>query len=240
VTGVSEAQVPTAPTVRALTLEPWRYVGDKITLLGNFRGRNLFGDLPGAPAKSRYDFVLRGAEGAIWVTGLRPRGRGFELEVDRRVDSDRWVEVTGTVAHENGLVTLEGTTVTMAGAPAVQALPEEKAPEVPKLPVEVVFHSPRDGETDVRPTETIRIQFSRGLNEKSLTDRILVTLAGAPAGSPSLAHTAAYDAGSRSIAIRFDAPLPVLSTVRIEILDGVLGFDGAPVTPWAVTFSTGS
>lgn len=240
VTGVSGAQVPTAPTVRALTLEPWRYVGEKITLLGNFRGRNLFGDLPGAPAKSRYDFVLRGAEGAIWVTGLRPRGRGFELEVDRRIDSDRWIEVTGTVVHENGLVTLEGTTVTMAEAPKVQAVPEEKAPEVPKLPVEVVFHSPRDGETDVRPKETIRIQFSRGLNEKSLADRIRITLAGAPAGGPSLAHKAAYDAGSRSIAIRFDTPLPALSTVRIEILDGVVGFDGAPVTPWAVTFSTGS
>lgn len=240
VTGVSEAQVPATPSVRALTLEPWRYAGDTITLVGNFRGRNLFGDLPGAPAKSRYDFVLRGAEGAIWVTGLRPRGRGFELDVDRRIDSDRWIEVTGTVAHDNGLVTLEGTTVTMATAPEVHAVPEEKAPEVPKLPVEVVFHSPREGETDVRPTETIRIQFARGLNEPSLADRIRVTLVGAPADSPSLAHKAVYDAGSRSVAIRFDQPLPALSTVRIEILDGVRGFDGAPVTPWAVTFSTGS
>ena len=37
-------------------------------MLGNFRGRNLFGDLPGAPGASPYDFVIRGAEGAVWVT----------------------------------------------------------------------------------------------------------------------------------------------------------------------------
>jgi hypothetical protein len=238
-TAVADAQVPATPTIRALTLEPWRYAGDKLTITGNFRGRNLFGDQPGAPGKSRYDFVLRGAEGAIWVTGLRPRGRGFELDVNRRIDSDRWVEVTGTVVHDRGLVMIEGTTLALAKAPEVQTVPVEAIPEVPKLPVEVVFHSPRDGETDVRPGETVRVQFSRGLNEKTLAGRTLVTVAGAAADAPGLAHKAVYDAGSRSVAIRFDAPLPAFSTIRVEILGGVLGFDGAPVMPWATTFTTG-
>jgi hypothetical protein len=236
---VSDAQVPATPSIRALALEPWRYAGNKITLTGNFRGRNLFGDQPGAPAKSRYDFVLRGAEGTIWVTGLRPRGRGFELDVDRRIDSDRWVEVTGTVVHDKGLVMVEGATLTLAKAPEVQTVPVETVPDVPKLPVEVVFHSPREGETDVRPGETIRVQFSRGLNEKTLAGRTRVTVVGAAADTPGVAHTAVYDAGSRSVAIRFDAPLPAFSTVRVEILSGVLGFDGAPVTPFTTTFNTG-
>ena len=239
-TAVSEAQVPATPSIRALTLEPWRYAGDKLTLTGNFRGRNLFGDQPGAPGKSRYDFVLRGAEGTIWVTGLRPRGRGFELDVDRRIDSDRWVEVTGTVVHDKGLVMIEGATLTLAKAPEVQTAPVETVPDVPKLPVEVVFHSPREGETDVRPGETVRVQFSRGLNEKTLAGKTRVTLAGAAPDSAGVAHKAVYDAGSRSVAIRFDAPLPAFSTVRVEILSGVLGFDGAPVTPWTTTFTTGS
>ncbi len=239
-TAVSEAQVPVTPSIRALTLEPWRYAGDKLTLTGNFRGRNLFGDQPGAPGKSRYDFVLRGAEGTIWVTNLRPRGRGFELDVDRRIDSDRWVEVTGTVVHDKGLVMIEGATLTLAKAPEVQTAPVETVPDVPKLPVEVVFHSPREGETDVGPGETVRVQFSRGLNEKTLAGRTRVTVAGAAVDTPGVAHKAVYDAGSRSVAIRFDAPLPAFSTVRVEILSGVLGFDGAPVTPWATTFTTGS
>jgi hypothetical protein len=240
VTSVSDAPSAASPSVRAVALEPWKYTGQTLTLVGNFRGRNLFGDMPAAPAKSRYDFVLRGAEGAIWVTGLRPRGRSFELDVDRRIDSDRWVSVTGTIVQEKGLILLEGTAVTLAKAPEVQAPPAEAAvPALPKPPVEVIFNSPTEAETDVRPTETVRVQFSRGLNEKSLEGRTRVTLVGAPADDPGVAHKAVYDITSRSIAIRFDAPLPSFRTVKVEILEGVTGFDGATVTPWTLTFSVG-
>ena len=72
VTAVNEAEQSASTTIRALALEPWRYDGQKVTVTGNFRGRNLFGDLPGAPGKSRYDFVIRGAEGATWVSGIQP------------------------------------------------------------------------------------------------------------------------------------------------------------------------
>lgn len=238
VTGVAEAQPPIAPSVRALALEPWKYAEQKITVVGNFRGRNLFGDMPGAPGKSKYDFVLRGAEGAIWITGLRPRGRGFDLDVDRRVDSDRWLEITGTVVFEKGMVLLEGSAVTIAKAPEVQSPPAESAtPALPKPPVEVIFSSPTEGDTDVRPTDAIRIQFSRGLDEKSLAGRTRVTVLGDETdGRP---HKAVYDGASRSIAISFAEPIERLRTVRVEILDGVKAFDGAPVTPWALTFSIG-
>lgn len=237
VTGMTEAQVSATPTIRALALEPWKYEGQKVSLVGNFRGRNLFGDMPGTPARSRYDFVLRGAEGAIWVTGLRPRGRDFELDVDRRVDSDRWVEVSGTVLRDKGLVMLEGGALSIAKAPEVQAPPAEAEVPAPKLPVEVVFNSPTDGETDVRPNETIRIQFARGLNEKSLAGRTRVTIVGDT--GPARVHKAVYDAGSRSVAITLAERPAALSTVKVEILDGVTAFDGAPVTPWAVTFTVG-
>ena len=49
VTAVNEAEQSASTTIRALALEPWRYDGQKVTVTGNFRGRNLFGDLPGAP-----------------------------------------------------------------------------------------------------------------------------------------------------------------------------------------------
>ena len=108
----------TTASIRAIALEPWKFDTQKVTVIGNFRGRNLFGDLPGAPGKSRYDFVLRGVEGAVWVTNLRPRGSGFELDVNRRVDTDRWIEVTGTIVRERGLVSIEATKLTLAKAPA--------------------------------------------------------------------------------------------------------------------------
>jgi hypothetical protein len=245
ITNISDAQPATAPSVRALALEPWKFDGQKVTVVGNFRGRNLFGELPGAPGTSRYDFVLRGAEGAIWVTGLRPRGRGFELDVDRRLDSDRWVEVTGMVTHERGLVRLEATAIAIAKAPQVtESTGEPDTPAVPLQPVDVVFSSPTDGETDVAANSPIRIQFSRGLDEASLAGKIRVTYLGArpvePGAQPSgLQVRLSYDAGTRAVELRFTEPLEPLRTVRIEILEGLKGFDGAPVKPWTLTFSVG-
>ena len=46
VTGVTSVNTATTPSVRALALEPWKFEGQNVTLIGQFRGRNLFGDLP--------------------------------------------------------------------------------------------------------------------------------------------------------------------------------------------------
>ena len=244
-TSVTEAQAATTPSVRALAVEPWKFDGQTVTVTGNFRGRNLFGDLPGAPARSRYDFVLRGAEGAIWVTGLRPRGRGFDLDVDRRVDSDRWVAVTGHVTQERGLVLVEATAIAIAKAPEVTEVVEEPdAPDVPLVPVEVVFSSPTEGEADVGPTAPIRIQFSRGLDEASLPGRIRVSYLGTPltpadGTAPETTFTLRYDGANRAIELRLSEPMQPFRTLRVEILDGLEAFDGAPVTPFTLTFSVG-
>jgi len=233
----------TTATVRAIALEPWKFDTQKVTVLGNFRGRNLFGDLPGAPGKSRYDFVIRGVEGAIWVTNLRPRGSGFELDVNRRVDSDRWIEVTGTIVRERGLVSIDATTLKLAKAPQETEAPAESAaPPVQLDPVQVVFSSPTDGETDVTATGAIRIQFSRGLNESSLAGRLRVSYVGSKAPSADdtgLQFQATYDAANRAVVLKMAQPFEALRTVKVEILDGMKAFDGAPVTPWSLTFSVG-
>jgi hypothetical protein len=233
-----ETQPTSGASVRSVAIEPWRYDGQTVTITGNFRGRNLFGDLPGAPGKSKYDFVLRGTEGAVWVTDLRPRGQGFDLDVNRRVDTDRWIEVTGTVVREKGLVSLKATRVSLAKAPQVVASDEPAAPAVPLAPVEVVFNSPTEGETDVAVADPVRIQFSRGLNENSLAGNIRITYVGRQAEG-GIEFKSAYDAANRAVQITFVKPLEAFRTVRIELLDGIKGFDGAPIKPWTVTFSVG-
>jgi hypothetical protein len=244
VTAITE--VPPAATtasVRAIALEPWKFDTQKVTVVGNFRGRNLFGDLPGAPGKSRYDFVLRGTEGAVWVTNLRPRGSGFELDVNRRVDSDRWIEVTGTVVRDRGLVSIDATRLTLAKAPeATEAPAESAAPAVPLEPVQVVFSSPTDGETDVAAAGAIRIQFSRGLSEPSLKGNLRLSYVGVPAAAGAdsgLQFQATYDGANRALVLKMVQPFEAFRTVKLEILEGVKGFDGAPVAPWSLTFSVG-
>jgi hypothetical protein len=240
VNGVTSAQPVTTPTPRALALEPWRFEGQKVTIVGQFRGRNLLGDLPASPAKGRYDFVVRAADGSVWVTGLRPRARNVELAVDARVDTGRWVQVTGTVARERGLVMIEGTTFAEASPPELPAASEEPAaPVVPPQPIEVVFSSPTPDETDVPAATSVRVQFSRGLNPATLAGQIRVSYSGAQPGSmpPQFQHT--YDAANRAVEIKFTQPLEGFRTIRVEFLDGLKGFDGAAFTPWTLTFSVG-
>ena len=61
---------------------------------GQFRGKNLYGDLPQGPGLSQWDFVLRAADSALWVAGVRPRGKGFNLNPGARVDTGNWLEVS--------------------------------------------------------------------------------------------------------------------------------------------------
>jgi hypothetical protein len=236
VSGTSEIQPGSGASVRAIAIEPWRYDGQTVTITGNFRGRNLYGDLPGAPGKSKYDFVLRGTEGALWVTDIRPRGQNFDLDINRRVDTDRWLEVTGTIVREKGLVSLKATRVALSKPLQAAASDEASAPPVPLAPIEVVFNSPTDGETDVSGSAPIRVQFSRGLNEGSIASNIRVSYLGQDA---TLEFKSAYDAANRAILITFPKPLQAFRTVKVELLEGLKGFDGAPFKPWTVTFSIG-
>jgi hypothetical protein len=240
VTDVTDASPVLSVNIRALALEPWRYDGQKVTVTGNFRGRNLFGDLPGAPGISRYDFVLRAADGAVWITGLRPRGRGFDLDVDRRVDTDQWLDVSGTVVHERGLVRIDAVTLAVAKAPQGTDVAEEVAvPPPPPPPLEVVFASPSDGEVDVAAATPVRVQFSRGLDPKSLAGAIRISYPGAGPDVALPSFETTYDAANRSITIRFAQPLARFRTVRVEIVDSLKAFDGGTVRPWMLTFTVG-
>ncbi len=92
-----------------------------VTILGQFRGRNLFGDLPEAPLSNKWQFVLRSADAAVWVMGLQPKGKTFNFDPNKRIDSGRWVKVAGTVRTAKGLTWLEGTSIELAQAPAETA-----------------------------------------------------------------------------------------------------------------------
>jgi hypothetical protein len=239
VTGVEKADPESSPTLRSIALEPWKFEGQTVSLTGQFGGRNLFGDVPAAPAKNRYDFVLRSPEGAVWVTGLRPKGKGFDLNVDARVDTSQWLQVSGTVRRDRGLVLLEAKTIVTAQAPAARPVVAD-APPPPREPGEIVFSSPTDGETNVSGSSPIRVQFSRGIDPMTLNGHFRFTYAGGTAPDGTTDVQANYDVGSHAVLLRPSKPLEAFRTVKLELLDGVKTFDGAPVKPWSVTFSVGA
>jgi hypothetical protein len=235
-----DAQIPSAPTVRAVALAPERFENKTVTLAGRFKGRNLYGDLPQAPGKSKWDFVLQSADAAVWVTGVRPRGRGFDLDPQARVDTGRWLEVTGTVKREGSQVWIEGTSVQQTTAQE-EAPVEVQVKLPPEPPPRVIFSAPVPDDVEVETTTSVRVQFSRPMDGKSFQGRIRVSYAPPSQGQAPAppAFAAAYDPGNRSVELKFKEPLQRFLTVRVELLEGITAVDGQPLPPWTLTFLTG-
>ena len=236
---VSEAPARAVLSIRALALEPWTFLGQTVTVVGQFRGRNLFGDQPGAPKASTFDFVLKAGDASVWVTNLRPKGKGFDLSVDARVDSRYWLEVTGTVKVTDGLVRIDATKLAEAKEPSAATTEREALPPPPppSPPVEVVFSDPTLDDIDVPLTGKLRIQFSRNIDQASLAEHVRITYAG-PADLTVPAWKVNYDAGAHALEIVFARPLDPGMTVTVALTAGIVGFDKVPLIPWTMTFKT--
>jgi hypothetical protein len=251
-TAVTSAAPPTAPSIRGIVLTPSRYLEQKITITGQYSGRNLLGDLPDAPARSRYDFVLRSADAAIWIANMRPRlkdsnGKDLELALDSRLDTSRWLTVQGTIKQGRGLQWLEAEPGTLTLAkPPTETTAEEEPVRVPAgPPPEVVFSAPTDDETDVMLTTTVRIQFSRDIDQTTLKNRIRAAYFQAQSvergepDTPPADFTFQYTPASRVLEIKFTKPLERFRTLKVDLLEGILGTDGQALKPWTLTFSLG-
>jgi hypothetical protein len=230
-----------APTLRAIALAPENYVEREVKVIGRFKGRNLYGELPFALGKGKWDFVLQSAEGALWVTGVRPRGKGFDLDPSKRVDTGRWVEVTGVVKRQGVITYIEASAIGIAAAPEPAAV-QVTVPPPPEPPPEVIFSAPVPEDQDVDPALPVRIQFSRDMDPRTIKDRVMVTYV-APSGAtpPSAvpAFTATYNDAAHAIEIKFAQPLERFYKVKVELLEGITALDGRPLKPWTLTFTTG-
>ena len=133
--------------------------------------------------------------------------------------------------------------VSAATEPEIAPSEEEAPPPAPPLETaEVVFSSPYEGETDVPVGTSVRIQFSRGIDPKTIDGLIRVTYVGVQTGTEAAApleFQQTYDPGTRALELKFTQPFERFRTVRVELLEGLKTFDGAPVKPTVITFSAG-
>jgi Bacterial Ig-like domain len=236
------------PTLRQIALEPASYVGKRVRIAGQFRGRNLYGDLPQGPGLSQWDFVLRAADSAVWVTGLRPRGRGFNLNPGARVDTGNWLEAIGVVKEGKGLVWIEAQGLALT-KPDLE-IRNAETPPIPQMgpPPEVIFSDPAEGELDVPLKAAIRFQFSRDMNPDTFKEHVRWRYTAADAvnvGATTPREAARspqfkYDRARRALEIQLapDESAPYRDVV-IELLDGIAATDGAKLKPWSLTFSFG-
>ena len=251
-TAVAPTTLPAQATIRGIVLHPSRYLDQKVAITGQFSGRNLLGEMPDAPGKSRYDFVLRSTDAAIWVSNMRPRlkdanGKDLELGLDARIDTGRWLTLRGTLQQVRGLLVLDAEAGSLAFAkPPTETHTDEEPIRVPAgPPPEVVFSAPTQDETDVLVTTTVRIQFSRDLDPATLKGRIkphYLESQSAERGepvTPAADFTFQYAPANRVLELKFIKPLERFRTLKIDLLEGILGTDGQPLKPWTLTFMLG-
>jgi hypothetical protein len=130
--------------------------------------------------------------------------------------------------------------------PPTDTTTEEEPIRVPAgPPPEVIFSAPTQEETDVSMGTTVRIQFSRDIDPQTLKGRIRAAYLqsqsverGEPT-TPPAEFTFQYAGANRVLEVRFAKPLERFRTIKIDLLEGILGTDQQPLKPWSLTFSTG-
>lgn len=219
-----------------------RYDGRILRVYGRFRGKNLYGDLPSRSQRDSRDWVLKDDIFAIWITGRKPKGPGFELDINLKRDTEKWIQVVGVPETIRGVVYLRAMQVTLgkpeesliAAARSGGTLAGPKAPApnptpvpVPKPPV-VVFALPLDGDFEVPSNERFKIQFSRDMNEDTFKGRVLIRYAPPirPGDRGFDGAKIIYDDGRRALTVEPGDVLRAGREVEILLLPGILDIDG--------------
>jgi hypothetical protein len=246
VTSAGPAAPLTAPSLRNIALVPDRYVDQRVTIQGQFRGRNLFGDQPQSPpgGDARREFVLRSAEASVWVTGRQAKGRGFTFDISSRLDTRRWLEVSGVVKEDRGLVWIVADDLKET-SPQAEKAPEPITSAVPTIPPEVLFSAPTIDETDVPLDTKVRVQFSRDLDPATLKTGVRVSYSATQATErgepqpPPIDVRVSYNKGTRVMELTFEQPLERFRVVTIALTEDIKGTDGLALKPYTLTFTLG-
>ena len=207
--------------------------GQLVRVVGKFRGRNLFADLPARSMRTSEDWVIKDSLFAVWVTNKKPKGNGFELDPSIRRDSNRWIEVIGRPVTKNGVVIIDAAEVTLTQPPTpkADAAPAPPPPERPKIPPVIVFSLPLDGESDFDFSGRIMVQFNNDMDEDSFKGRVGLRYEG-PAfpGDPGFeSMRVSYNPGSKALIVDPGAPILRGRVLDLVLLTGIIDIDGQPL-----------
>jgi Big-like domain-containing protein len=226
-----------APEVRleALVSQPGKRDGQLLRVVGKFRGHNLYGDLPTKSQRRSADWVIKDDVYAVWVTGKKPKGSGWELDAGLRRDTGKWIEVIGVAETMGGVTYLKAERVALTTAPSAtaEAAPPPPPPERPKVPPVVVFTLPLDGDREVPSDARFVVQFSKDMDEASFKDHVLVRYVGPrlPGDREFDGVKLTYDGGRRALTVDPGDVLRAGRRVQVVLLPGIVDVEGLTLEP---------
>jgi hypothetical protein len=217
--------------LRELAKNPSPYEGKRVTVIGKFRGNNLYSDLSIRTKKTPRDFIIKVADTAIWITGRRPKGKGFELNPRMRRDTGKWLEVIGVLWVEDGMVYLKAEKMAIVPKPDDSALePVDVSEEEEKElgpPPEVTFAMPLDGERGIPPDTEFRVQFSNDMNEASFNRNVDLLYADDDGtGNPFPDMQVRYESADRTLLVIPGRKLDPQKEIQLILYEGILDEDG--------------
>ena len=219
--------------LRELVKEPENYTDREIAVLGKFRGNNLYGDLSIRDKRTPRDFVIKTADAAIWVTGRRPRGKGFKLDAKKRRDTGKWLMVIGTTwkYEPTGTYYLRAAKVEIAEKPDDKDLIPVKVIHEKKLqlgpPPEVTFSLPLDGERGIPLDSEFHVQFSNDMKRDSFNRNVdLLYFDDDGIANPFPDLEVSYDDNTRTLTVLPNKPLEPGKDIRLILYDAIEDDDG--------------
>jgi hypothetical protein len=222
-------------TLEQLVTRPGSADRKTVKIVGKFRGKNLFGDLPAKSEQNSSDWVIKDDVFAVWITGKKPKGQGWDLDSSLKRDTGHWIEVVGKPETRNGVTYIHALQVELTSAPrpvADAAPPPPPKPRPPKPPV-VVFALPLDGEADLPPDSRFVVQFSKDMDEATFQGRVVLRYAGPvrPGDRPLDGVRLHYDGGRRALLVDPGDVLRAGRQIELLLLPGITDIEGLTLVP---------
>ena len=224
-----------AVTLESLVSRPGKVDGQTVRVVGKFRGRNLYGDLPARSERASGDWVIKDDLYAVWVSGRKPKGSGWELDASLKRDTGKWIEVIGKPETRNGVTYVRAVQVRITDPPRpmADAAPPPPPPERPKVPPVVVFALPLDGEGEVPSDSRFVVQFNKDMDEATFKGHVMLRYSGPtlPGDRQFDGIKLTYDQGRRALTVDPGDVLRPGRQIELMLLPGIADIDGLTLVP---------
>jgi hypothetical protein len=222
-------------SLEKLVGQPGKRDGQMIRVVGKFRGRNLYGDLPVSTQRTSSDWVIKDDLYAIWVSGKKPKGSGWELDASLKRDTGKWIEVIGKPETIRGVTYIKAVRIQLTTPPSATAdvKPPPPPPEKPKKPPVVVFALPLDGDIEVAQDSRFVVQFSKDMDENTFNGHVLLRYTGPvqPGDRAFDGLKLSYDRGRRALMVDPGDLLRPRRQIELILLPGISDIDGLTLIP---------
>jgi hypothetical protein len=227
-------EVANAPTMtlEALTTADPLPTG-LVSVVGKFRGSNLFGDLPVPSRVSKSDWVIKDDLYALWVTDRSPDGDGWKLDPARERDTIHWLEIVGKAREMNGVVYLHADRVRLSAPPSgTSGVRTAPLPGTKGFVPDVQFTLPSEGVEEAAPDAIIAIQFTKKMDPKTFTNRVQLRYADASSSTASFKDLRITYVDTRRV-MQIDPGVALLPgrTLECVLLPGIKDTDGNDLPP---------